>query len=148
MAKRQQRRHNDNRATRSVRVVSARCDQPTSLAYLVAQLDFQFMMNITWQKEGNRQWANGRQREKQVQPTSLLVAQLDVQFMRNMTWQKLQPTHLPWIIALLFGATEEELIFRKEASRPAHILLFDENFNTFIPKVNFRKPFLDLILLL
>ena len=95
VAKRQQRRHNDNRATRSVRVVSARCDQPTSLAYLVAQLDFQFMRNITWQKEGNRQWANGRQREKQVQPTSLLVAQLDVQFMRNMTWQKLQTTPLP-----------------------------------------------------
>ena len=45
-----------------------------------------------------------------MQPTSLLVAQLDVQFMRNMTWQKLQPTSLPWLIALLFGATEEEMI--------------------------------------
>ena len=60
VAKRQQRRHNDNRATRSVRVVSARCDQPTSLAYLVAHLDFQFMRNITWQKAGNRQWAIGK----------------------------------------------------------------------------------------
>ena len=59
VAKRQQRRHNDNRATRSVRVVSARCDQPTSLAYLVAQLDFQFLRNITWQKVSNRQWAIG-----------------------------------------------------------------------------------------
>ena len=58
VAKRQQRRHNDNRAMRSVRVVSARCDQPTSLAYLVAQLDFQFMRNITWQKAGNK-WAIG-----------------------------------------------------------------------------------------
>ena len=58
VAKRQQRRHNDNRATRSVRVVSARCDQPTSLAYLVAQLNFQFMRNITWQKAGNK-WAIG-----------------------------------------------------------------------------------------
>ena len=96
----------------------------TSLSYLVAQLDFQFIRNIKVGNRqwaiGNKQWANGRQIENQVQPTSLFVAQLDVKFMRNMAWQKLQPTPLPWIIALLFKSMVDnsKIFFKLNRSIP------------------------------